>query len=88
VISSEVFTRLRRERPDADAFIRRKLVAIAGELTQKGVGFSDEDLRMLCENVNIIIHCAAVVDFNEVFQLISTSSCPPDAHLLLICVTQ
>ena len=65
ILGSEIFTTLRSKRPDFDAFCTDKLVAVAGELTANHVGISESDREMLYDNVNIIIHCAAVVDFNE-----------------------
>ncbi len=65
ILNSEIFSCLRKQRPDFDAFCDAKLVAVAGELTQAHVGISEADRAQLHENVNIIIHCAAVVDFNE-----------------------
>jgi thioester reductase-like protein len=65
ILGSEIFTTLRKQRSDFNDFCREKLVAVAGELTQIHVGISEQDRAMLYENVNIIIHCAAVVDFNE-----------------------
>lgn len=65
VLGSEIFTTLRKQRPDFDAFAAKKLVAIPGELTQALVGLNEKDRATLKENVDIIIHCAAVVDFNE-----------------------
>jgi thioester reductase-like protein len=57
---------LRAERPDFDTFIRSKLIPLAGELTQANVGFSAADRQTLVDNLHVVIHCAAVVDFNEV----------------------
>jgi len=65
ILGSRIFTTLRSQRKDFDAWALSKLVAVPGELTQPKVGMSDEVRQMLIENVNIVIHCAAVVDFNE-----------------------
>jgi 1-acyl-sn-glycerol-3-phosphate acyltransferase len=65
VLTSQIFNPLRELRPDFDQFCDEKLVAVAGELTAEKVGLSDEDYQRLADEVNIIIHCAAVVDFNE-----------------------
>ena len=68
IISSEIFTRLRNELGSAENFnalVNQKLFAIGGELTRSKIGLSVEDEATLLNEVNIIIHSAAVVDFNE-----------------------
>ena len=67
VVQSEIFTRLKAEIGD-DAFrrlVRDKLRAMGGEMTQSGIGLSKEDLETLTRDVDVIVHCAAIVDFNE-----------------------
>lgn len=66
VFSSQIFDPLRATHgANFDAFISQKVFAVAGELTAEKVGLSDHDYEMLADEVNIIVHCAAVVDFNE-----------------------
>ena len=67
VVQSEVFTRLRKEVGE-EAFrarVKEKLRAMGGEMTQHGVGLSKEDMQVLVGEVDVIIHAAAIVDFNE-----------------------
>ncbi|KAI9295770.1 hypothetical protein K502DRAFT_290559, partial [Neoconidiobolus thromboides FSU 785] len=42
-----------------------KLIPIQGDISLPGLGIQDNDLEMLKNDLNIIIHCAATVDFNE-----------------------
>lgn len=67
IISSECFNRLRNELgiTKFNELINNKCVPVIGELTQQHVGLSDHDLQLILSNVTIILHCAAVVDFNE-----------------------
>ncbi|CAK4143479.1 unnamed protein product [Aphanomyces euteiches] len=65
IISSAIFNRLRSERPDFDTFIRSKLVAVGGDINSASLGFSDADAQLLIDNVNIVVHSAASVSFNE-----------------------
>jgi len=68
IIGSEIFTRLRGELGSPERFealVSAKLHAVAGELTNAKIGMSAEDEAMLISQVNVIIHSAAVVDFNE-----------------------
>mmetsp|Transcript_15877 Transcript_15877/g.31108 ORF Transcript_15877/g.31108 Transcript_15877/m.31108 type:complete len:1225 (+) Transcript_15877:37-3711(+) len=67
IVGSEIFTRCKTEMGEANfqTMARAKLHAIAGELTMEKCGISDEDLALLYREVDSIIHCAAIVDFNE-----------------------
>ena len=67
MVQSEIFTRLKKEIGE-DAFralCKDKLRAMGGEMTQNGVGLSREDLDTLTKDVDVIIHCAAIVDFKR-----------------------
>lgn len=65
ILNSEIFSRVRKERPDFDEYARQKLLPIPGELTQSQCGITDQHLNFLYETTHVILHCAAVVDFNE-----------------------
>ena len=67
VVQSEIFTRLKKEIGE-EAFrrlVKDKLRALGGEMTQNGIGLGKEDSETLTRDVDVIIHCAAIVDFNE-----------------------
>lgn len=40
-----------------------KIKPVCGDISEEKLGISDEDYKMLCENVNIVVHCAATLDF-------------------------
>ncbi|KAF0726769.1 hypothetical protein AaE_009573 [Aphanomyces astaci] len=66
IISSPIFNRLRAERPaDFDSFIRSKLVAIGGDINSASLGMSAQDAQLLIDRVNVVVHSAASVSFNE-----------------------
>jgi FlaA1/EpsC-like NDP-sugar epimerase len=67
IISSECFTRLRNQIGISafQSLIEQKCRPVVGELTQINCGISADVLTELYSNVHIILHCAAVVDFNE-----------------------
>ncbi|RUS28863.1 male sterility protein-domain-containing protein [Jimgerdemannia flammicorona] len=48
-----------------DALINEKVVPVACDLIAPGLGISPDDRAMLVAHVNIVIHCAATMDFNE-----------------------
>jgi len=59
--NSIVFNNIRKS--DASAF--DKLIAIQGDLMEPKLGISQSDEEYLSKNLNIIIHCAASVRFDE-----------------------
>ncbi|KAI8374462.1 male sterility protein-domain-containing protein [Radiomyces spectabilis] len=48
-----------------DNFVRKKLHAVAGDVTENGLGMSMEDRNMVLKHSSIIIHCAGQVDASE-----------------------
>ncbi|EEY56496.1 fatty acyl-CoA reductase, putative [Phytophthora infestans T30-4] len=76
IIDSRVFDRLRAERPnDFEAFAREKLHAIAGDITTPDLGLSAEDARLLRACVQISIHSAATVQFDEPLEVAVEMNC-------------
>lgn len=65
VLQSEVWTRLRRERPDTQALLESKIVPIAGDILADGLGLSEADAATLRARVDVVIHCAATISFTE-----------------------
>lgn len=65
LMTSRVFNRLRSERKDAAEFIFQHLVVVSGDITMERLGMSDADIAMVQEDVNIFIHSAATINFNE-----------------------
>ena len=54
----QVFDNLRRYSPDP-------LVPIAGDMSMPGLGVSSSDIKILSDNVSIVFHSAATVEFDE-----------------------
>ena len=67
VINSEIFNRLKSDIgvENFDKLIRTKLRALPGELTLAEIGLTTELLHEIYPKLNMIIHSAAIVDFNE-----------------------
>lgn len=40
-----------------------KIKPVCGDISEEKLGLSDDDFKMLCDNVNIVVHCAATLDF-------------------------
>jgi len=65
LIGSDVFDKLRAERPDFDTFIHEKLSAVGGDVSLEGLDLIPEDAERLFQEIDIIINSAAVVVFDE-----------------------
>lgn len=50
---------------DASPDIFKKLIPIAGDVGEEELGISPKDRETLINNVNVVIHSAATLDFNE-----------------------
>ncbi|XP_038219925.1 putative fatty acyl-CoA reductase CG5065 [Zerene cesonia] len=59
---SSCFERLRKERPGV---FERKVFSVAGDISELGLGLSEEDRALLINRVNIVFHVAASVRFND-----------------------
>lgn len=57
----QLFKRLREKDPN---FLNR-ITVITGDLEQLQAGISDLDVKLLCDEIEIVIHAAADVRFNE-----------------------
>ncbi|XP_054165727.1 fatty acyl-CoA reductase 1-like [Oppia nitens] len=44
--------------------VKNKVTPVEGDITSEGLGFSDSDLQSICDNVNVVFHCAASVKFD------------------------
>lgn len=64
--ASSVFDRLRGTHGPVglSEFLRRKLVAVAGDIARENLGLDSETLAHLQENIDVVINSAAVVSFD------------------------
>lgn len=82
IIDSRVFDRLRAERLDAfDAFAHEKLHAIAGDITTPDLGLTPDDALLLQACVQISIHSAATVQFNDPLEVAVEMNCLGALHV-------
>src|SRR6516162_6611134 len=66
VLKSSIFDRLKKELGDGfDATVEERVAVVNGDLTDERLGVSDDDYRRLCDEVEVIINSAAVVNFDE-----------------------
>lgn len=61
ILKMQVFDRLRQERPEA----LEKLVVLEGDLTLPDLGLKPKDRELLVATVNVVVHSAATVKFDE-----------------------
>ncbi|KAJ9066068.1 cyclin-dependent kinase inhibitor far1 [Entomophthora muscae] len=59
VLKNPVFDTLRKSHPNFSS----KVVAVEGDLSQEGLGLSEEDTDKLASVVETIVHCAASIEF-------------------------
>jgi thioester reductase-like protein len=66
VISSSVFDTLRASMGDLfDEFIESKITVVEGELTKPGLGMPAAQFQALANDIDVVINCAASVNFRE-----------------------
>lgn len=66
VLGSELFSRLRRDDPSHLArFCQEKIHVVPGDLMYDHLGLPADQFRALHQRINLIIHAAATVKFNE-----------------------
>lgn len=59
-----MFDRLKNSSDSIDIeALLSKIIPVSGDISEEKLGLSDEDFKMLCDNVNIVVHCAATLDF-------------------------
>ena len=64
VVSSICFDRLRDKYGSSfGSFFDSHVVPIGGDLSKPGLGISPEDTQILVNSLNVIVNCAASVDF-------------------------
>lgn len=48
---------------DGSDLLLNKIKPVSGDISEEKLGISDSDLTMLYDNINIVVHCAATLDF-------------------------
>ncbi|KAH6935064.1 hypothetical protein HPB50_003149 [Hyalomma asiaticum] len=61
ILKMQLFQRLRQERPQSF----QKIVVLEGDLTLPDLGLKPKDRELLVDTVNVVIHSAATVKFDE-----------------------
>ncbi|KAB7507713.1 putative fatty acyl-CoA reductase [Armadillidium nasatum] len=61
IFNYKLFDRIKATQPE----VIQKVVAIKGDVTMEGLGISDEDEARLAEEVSVVFHAAATINFQE-----------------------
>lgn len=56
----QIFDKLREE---ADDSIFQNVVVVSGDVGEENLGLSEADKTTVIDNVNVVYHCAATLDF-------------------------
>jgi len=65
IFQSEIFETYFKLRPDMRCEWKEKVFPIAGDLTLSGLGLSEESRQTLMDEVQVMINCAASVNFDD-----------------------
>lgn len=76
--SSEIFDIIKRESPSA----MDKLHLIVGDMGVKDLKLSEDDVKLLTKEVNVLFHCAASVRFDETLKFAVTLNAKGTQQLL------
>lgn len=68
IFQSELFGPYFKANPEMRKGWPLKCIAMAGDLTLKGLGLSDENREILLTKAHVIINCAASVNFDDPVQ--------------------
>ncbi|GBM86897.1 Fatty acyl-CoA reductase 1 [Araneus ventricosus] len=61
IFNKKIFDKLKKETPE----LLRKVRVISGDVSLPNLGMNEDDTHMLLEEVSIVFHCAAVVNFKK-----------------------
>ncbi|CEP10517.1 hypothetical protein [Parasitella parasitica] len=67
VFNNKAFLILRRMMGKAtfDSIVKNKIVPISGDIISPDLSMSEQDRERITENVNVVIHCAATLNYSE-----------------------
>ena len=65
VLSSPIFETAHKLNPNLKTLMKERIVPIAGDLLLDNLGMSEQDRAMLKQELDIIINCAASINFDD-----------------------
>ncbi|XP_063221089.1 fatty acyl-CoA reductase wat-like isoform X1 [Bacillus rossius redtenbacheri] len=81
LMDNEVFERMKSEQPDWQS----RLVFVSGDCSQPRLGLSDTDYHHLTQHVNIVLHLAATVRFDETLKVAIAINVKGTEDIIRLC---
>ncbi|KAK3102570.1 hypothetical protein FSP39_012259 [Pinctada imbricata] len=81
LIKCAVFDKLRKELPD----FGQKLFAVNGDITSPDLGISEEDAKMLQDEIQVVFHSAATIRFDEPLRIAVNMNVLAVRKMLKLC---
>eukprot|EP01120_Amphizonella_sp_Union-15-10_P010869 TRINITY_DN4505_c0_g1_i6.p1 TRINITY_DN4505_c0_g1~~TRINITY_DN4505_c0_g1_i6.p1 ORF type:complete len:1140 (-),score=214.44 TRINITY_DN4505_c0_g1_i6:109-3528(-) len=85
LLAAPLFDRVRQERPDFAAFAREKIFLVSGDMVEENLGLSGSDMAILEEEIEIVFHLAATINFHERLDLALKINVLAPLKILEIC---
>jgi fatty acyl-CoA reductase len=64
---------------------KSKVVAISGDISKPGMALSEEDRKQLTDNVSVVFHAAATINFNATLQSAINTNLLGTKRVLELC---
>jgi thioester reductase-like protein len=48
-----------------DSIVKNKIIPISGDIISPDLSLAESDKEKIIDNVNVVIHCAATLNYNE-----------------------
>lgn len=77
-----MFDELRRNQPEQ----MQKLICVSGDMSMPQLGISEDDMQRLHREVNIVIHAAATVRFDEAVHVAVNMNTLGTQQIMQICM--
>lgn len=81
LIKVPAFDQIRNTRPNDF----KKIIAIEGDITKENYGLSEDDLKLFYDNVNVVIHSAATISFNEPLKVATQINLMGTKEIMKMC---
>jgi len=65
ILTSKVFLRLQGARSDWEQYAISKVIPLNGDVLKESLGLDQDILNLIRQEIDVIVHCAATVDFRE-----------------------
>jgi fatty acyl-CoA reductase len=72
-------------RTDSKIAVETKVLAIQGDIAQKGLGLSTQDRHQLCREVSIVFHLAATVRIDENLKVAIRTNFTGTQEVVVLC---